>query len=121
NNSKGAIVKRKSCRDRSRVRSRRVWTEKKLRYQAPVADAPREIPAARIKSAKWNEESVGRNVAVIAKKPTGAFPKIGNYHDVGLIISSAGLNPCLPLAHVVGCSQLCVPVAAADLQSPEFM
>ena len=53
---------------------------------------------------------VSRKVPVTAEEATGALPEIGNDHDIGLVISRAGFDPCLPFAHVVGCSQVCVPV-----------
>jgi len=75
----------------------------------------REISAAIIKSAKGNEIPIGRNIAVTAEKATGALPEIGNDHDIGLVISRAGFNPCLPLAHVIGRAEICVSVSAPNL------
>src|SRR5215470_18064365 len=60
-------------------------------------------------------------MAVPAKKATSALPEIGNHYDISLVISSTGFQPCFPLAHVVGCSQVCVPIAAPDLQATEFV
>ncbi len=103
---------------------RRVSTEKQLRDQAETdtaSNVARLIRAARIESPKRNEIPVGRNVAVAAKQAAGALPEIGNDHNVGFVIAGAGFNPCLPLAHVVGSSQVCVSVTAPDLQSTEFV
>src|SRR6266536_1327644 len=96
-------------------------TEKQPRQQATVLHTAREIPAARIKSAKRNKEPVGRNIAVTAENAAGAFPEIGNHHNVGLVITGAGFQPCLPLAHVVGGSQVRIPVSAANFQTAEFV
>jgi hypothetical protein len=30
--------------------------------------------------------------------------EIGNHYDIGLVIARAGLEPCFPFAHVIGCS-----------------
>src|SRR5207253_7967104 len=98
---------------------RRARAKKQFRDQAEAADAARFIPAARVKSAKAGEIPVGRNVAVAAEDATGALPEIRNDHDVGLVISSTGFQPCLPLAHLIGCSQVCVSIAAPDLQATE--
>src|SRR5439155_7380432 len=51
----------------------------------------------------------------------GAFPEIGNDNDIRLVVSGAGFQPCLPLTHIVGRSQIRVPVLSANLQSPEFV
>ena len=55
------------------------------------------------------------------KTPAGALPEIGNDHNVGLVISGAGFDPCLPLAHFIGRSHVCVSVSAPDLQAAEFV
>ena len=41
-----------------------------------------------------------------------ALPEISNHNDVGLVIAGAGFDPCLPLAHLVGSSHVCVPVSS---------
>src|SRR5262245_41654493 len=103
---------------------RSVCTEKQARDQ-PDPDKPsnvaREIAAAIIKSAKANEIPIGRNVAVAAEKATGALPEIGNDHNIGLVISGAGFQPSLPLAHVIGCSEIGVAISTPDLQATEFV
>src|SRR5205814_467754 len=58
---------------------------------------------------------------VTAKKAAGALPEIGNNNDIGLVIARAGFNPCFPLAHVVRCTQVCVPVTAPDLQAAKLV
>src|SRR5206468_9740909 len=89
--------------------------------QTSALHPAREVPAACIESTKRNEEPVGRNIAVTTENATGALPEIGNDHDIGLVISGAGLDPCLPLAHVIGRSQVCVPISASNLQAAEFV
>src|SRR6202035_2520351 len=37
------------------------------------------------------------------------------------VISGAGFDPCLPLSHVVGGSEVCVPVTAPDLKPTELV
>ena len=80
--------------------------EKEARQQAAALNAAREIPTARIKSAKRRKEPVGRNIAVTTEKAIEAFPEIGDDHDIGLVVSGAGFQPCLPLTHLIGCSQV---------------
>ena len=109
------------------MRQRRIHTrlrqaaraEKHAREQAAAANATREIPTALIKSAEGNKESVCRNVAVRAEEATSALPEIGDNNNVCLVIADAGFQPCLPFAHVVGGSQICVPVSSSDLQTTE--
>src|SRR5436305_6095294 len=81
----------------------------------------RVVSAAVIEPAKANEIPVGRNVTVAAEKTAGALEEIGNDHDISFVISGAGFQPCFPLAHVIGCPKICVPVSAADLQAAEFV
>jgi hypothetical protein len=95
--------------------------EEHSRTQAETIDPTRFIAAAHIVSSKPNEIPVGRNIAVATEKSIEAFPEIGNYHDIGLVISGARFDPCLPLAHLVGRAQVCVPVRPSDLQTAEFM
>ena len=73
-------------------------------------------PAAIVEPTPGYLKRVTGKVPVAAEEATGALPEIGNDHNVGLVISGAGFHPCLPLAHVVGRSQVCVPVTAPDLQ-----
>src|SRR5260370_6762225 len=125
-NGIGALVEWRSRRVRSRMRQRRVHTEyripagaeKEARQQAATLNAARLIPTARFNSSKRNKETVGRNIAVPTEDPAGAFPEIGNDHDIGLVISGAGFQPCLPLAHIIGCSHLGVAAGASDFRTP---
>ena len=111
------------------MRQRRVHTrqwetarsEKHRREQAAAANATREIPTALIESPKGNKESVSRNVAVSAEEATSALPEIGDDNDVCLVIAGAGFQPCLPFAHVIGRSEVCVPISASNLQATEFV
>src|SRR6266704_1983024 len=95
--------------------------EKQPGNQATVLHAAREIPAACVEPPKGNKEAVGRNIPVTAENPAGALPEIGNNNNIGLVITGAGFQPCLPLAHVVGGSEVCVPICSADLQAAEFV
>src|SRR5467141_2405391 len=106
------------------MRRRCVCAEKQAGDQtatATTAIVTREVSAATIKSAKPPEISVTRNITVTAENATGALPEIGNHHDVGLVIAGAGFDPGVPLTHIVGCSEICVPVAATNFQSAEFV
>src|SRR5882724_6616437 len=89
--------------------------------QAERWNATRFIKAATIGPAKRYVERVGRQVAVTAEKTPGSFPEIGNDHNVSLVISGAGFQPCFPFAHVVGGAQVCVPVTAPYLHPTEFV
>src|SRR5262249_46704958 len=89
--------------------------------QAKASDAPWEVAATRIKSAKPNEIIGGRNVTISAEDAAGAPPEIGNYHDVCFVISSARFYPRFPFAHVIRCPKICVSVTTTDLEPAEFM
>src|SRR4030095_16846335 len=67
-NHKGVLIKRRSCRVRSRVRWRRVSTEEQIGDQAEAADPTREVPAACIESSPGNKEGVRRNVTISAEE-----------------------------------------------------
>src|SRR2546430_8502642 len=112
-------MKWRSRRIWRRVRKRRVhaelrktpWVEKHFREQAEPwepSNAAREISTAFIEPSKRYLKGVAGEIPVGAEKPAGTLPEIGNDHNVGLVISRAGFDPCLPLAHVVGRSQVCV-------------
>src|SRR5881398_415790 len=60
-------------------------------------------------------------MAVAAKEATSALPEIRNHYEVSLVIPSTGFQPCFPLAHVVGCSQVCVPVRPSNFQATELV
>ena len=81
----------------------------------------REAPAAIVASSPRCLERVTGNVSVPAEETAGALPEIGDDNDIGLVISRARFQPCLPLAHVVGCSQVCVPVTPPDLQPTKLV
>src|SRR5262245_47266380 len=88
---------------------------------ATTAIVTREVPAARIKSAKPPEISVTRNIAVATENTTGTLPEIGNDNDISLVISCARFDPRFPFAHVIGRSKIRVPISAPDLQAAEFV
>ena len=95
--------------------------EKQTRNQTETLHAAREIAAARIKSAERDEIPVRRNIAVTTENATGALPEIGNDHDVSFVVSGAGFDPCLPLAHFIGRSHVCISVSAPNFQPTEFV
>src|SRR5439155_11118519 len=95
--------------------------EKHFREQAEHSNAARFSRDASIDATPGCLKGVTGNVPVTAEEAAGTLPEIGNGHNVRLVISRAGFNPCLPLAHVVGGSQVCVPVTAPDLQTTEFV
>ena len=64
---------------------------------------------------------VSRQVPVRTEKAASTLPEIGDDNDIGLVISRPGFDPCLPFAHDVGCSEICVPITAPDLQSTELV
>src|SRR6266446_3429021 len=103
---------------------RRVYAEEQTGDQTGTgrtSNVTREVPAASIDSSKPVEISVARNIAVAAEKTAGALPEIGNDHDICFVVSGAGFDPCFPLAHVIGRSEICVPVSAPDLKAAEFV
>src|SRR5919108_2819018 len=97
------------------------WAEEQTRNQAPAANTARFLATARVESSKGNIECVGGQVPVTAEETASALPEIRNDNDVSLLISRAGFQPCFPLAHVIGCSKICVSVASADLQPAELV
>src|SRR5215470_10054481 len=106
------------------MRRRRLVAEEQGGDQTATATASpvtREVSAACIKSAKPPEISVARNVAVTTKKATGALPEIGNDHNISFVIARASFEPGFPLTHIIGCSQISVPVGASDFQAAEFV
>src|SRR5881227_4251679 len=60
-------------------------------------------------------------MAVAAKEATSALPEIRNHYEVSLVIPGTPFQPCFPLAHVVGCSQVCVPVRPSNFQATELV
>src|SRR5437870_1823627 len=95
--------------------------EKHTRKETTALHTARKVAAARIKSSKRKEETVGRDVTVTAEDPVEALPEISNDNDVSLVVAGAGLQPCLPLAHLIGCSQIGVAVGGSDLQTAELV
>src|SRR5437016_3559570 len=95
--------------------------EKQTRKETIALHATRKVAAARINSSKRNKETVGRDVTVTAEDPVEALPEIGYHHNVCLVVTGAGLQPCLPLAHLIGCSQIGVAVGGSDLQTAELV
>src|SRR5439155_8183331 len=86
--------------------------EKQAREQADAGcgvlggNLARETPTALIESPKPAEIPVGRNVLVAAEDATATLPEIGDDHNIGLVISGAGFQPCLPFTHFVGPPQV---------------
>src|SRR6266496_3696652 len=93
--------------------------EKHFREQAEHSNAARFSHDASIDPTPGYLKGVTGKIPVTAKDAAGTLPEIGNDDNVGLIITRAGFQPRLPLAHIVGCSQVCVSVAAPDLQPTE--
>src|SRR4029077_17866846 len=103
---------------------RRVYAEEQTGDQTGTgrtSNVTRKEPAASISSSKPVEIPVARKIAVSAEKAAGALPEIGNDDDISLVISGAGFDPCFPLAHIVGCPEIRVPVRAPNLQTAEFV
>src|SRR5256885_12976511 len=95
--------------------------EKHFREQAEHSNAARFSRDASIDATPGCLKGVTGNVPVTAEEAAGTLPEVGNDHNVGRVISRASFKPCLPLAHIVGRSQVCVPVTAPDLQTTEFV
>src|SRR5216110_3120831 len=95
--------------------------EKHFREQAEHSNAARFSRDASVDATPGCLKGVTGNVPVTAEEAAGTLPEVGNDHNVGLVISGASFQPCLPLAHIVGGSQVCVPVTAPDLQTTEFV
>src|SRR4029450_9674033 len=85
------------------------------------SNVAREFPAAIIEATPGYLKGVAGEIAVAAENSSGTLPEISNDHNVGLIISCAGFDSCLPLAHLIGRSHVCVPIAAPDLQATELV
>ena len=81
---------------------------------------PGVIRTAVIKSAPGNGVRVTANVAVAAED-FGTVVEIGNDHDVGLVIAHARFEPSLPLARIIGRTQVRVPVTAPNLNATELV
>src|SRR6266705_5252033 len=103
------------------MRCRRTGAEEQFRDQAAAVHATRFVAAALVESAKWDEIPIGRNVAVTAEDTVETLPEIGNDYDIGLVISGAGFDVCLPVTHLIGRAQVCVSVSAPNLEPTEFV
>src|SRR6266480_146289 len=98
--------------------------EKHFREQAETyktSNMAREGPAAKIVSPQRYLKGVAGEIPVGAEKPASTLPEIGNDHNVGLVISRACFQPCLPLAHFIGGSQVGVSISAPDLQPTKLV
>src|SRR4029453_11300962 len=95
--------------------------KKHFRRQAAEANVARLKLGTLIDSTPRYLKAVTGEIPVSAEKTAGTLPEISNNHDVRLVVSGACFEPCLPLAHVVGCSQVCVPVTPPDLQTTELL
>src|SRR5438046_10149997 len=91
--------------------------EKEARQEAAICNAARKVAAAIIEPTKRYLKPIAGNIPIPAEDTTEALPEIGNDHDIGLVIARAGFDPCFPLAHLVGISQVCVPISSADFQT----
>src|SRR5437867_4427988 len=125
----GCLIKWRSRRIWCRVRKGRVyagqrctaWTEKHAWKQAASFNGPRSNEVAIVESTPGYVKRVGRQVPVTTKQAARTFPEISNNHDICFVIARASFDPRLPLAHVVRCSQVCVPVTAPDLQPTKLV
>src|SRR5206468_2945763 len=81
----------------------------------------RLIVDARIEPTPRYGKSVTGKIPVTAKDAAGTLPEIGNDHNVGLVITRAGFQPRLPFAHIIGRSQVRVPITAPDLQAAKLV
>src|SRR5438477_9042452 len=95
--------------------------EKYLWQQAAEFNAARLRPTATFEPSKRYLKGVTGEIPVTTKETAGALPEIGNDHNIGFVISGAGFQPRLPLAHIVGCSQVCVSVISPNLQTTELV
>src|SRR6266550_7798155 len=94
--------------------------EEQFRYQTEASDAARKIPAAIIKSAPRFRERIAGNVAVAAED-VGPIVKIGDDHNVGLVISHTSFQPALKLTGIVRRTHVRVPNTAPDLKTSELV
>src|SRR6266550_4984398 len=97
------------------------WAEEQARKQTNASNATREIAAAIIEPTKRYLKPIAGNIPIPAEDTTEPLPEIGNDHDIGLVIARAGFDPCFPLAHLVGSSQVCISVSGPNLQATEFV
>src|SRR5438128_9904878 len=95
--------------------------EKQPWDQPAIYDAVRFFRATSVASAKGYVKRICRQIPVAAKETASALPEIRNHYNVSLVISRAGFQPRLPFTHIVGGSEVRIPVAAPDLQAAEFV
>src|SRR6266567_3033625 len=111
-------MRQRGVHTRYRITSR---PEEQARKQTSALNAAREIAAAIIEPTKRYLKPIAGNILIPAEDTTEPLPEIGNDHDIGLVIARAGFDPCFPLAHLVGSSQVCVPISTADFQTAELV
>src|SRR4029450_11848471 len=119
--AKWVDIKPRSGGVRRRVWRRSLVTEKQSGDQAEAVNAARKTPAAIIEPSEGYKKPVAGNVAIPAENAIETLPEIGNDHNVGLVIAGAGFDPRLPLTHLIGCSQIRVPIGASNFKTTEFV
>src|SRR4029453_3005391 len=100
---------------------RSLVTEKQSGDQAEAGNAARKTPAAIIDPSEGYKKPVAEKVAVPGENAIETLPEIGHHHDISLIITGAGFDPRLPLTHLIGCSQVRVPIGASNFKTTEFL
>src|SRR5947208_1679840 len=111
-------MRQRGVHTRYRITSR---PDEQARKQTRALNAAREIAAAIIEPTKRYLKPIAGNVSIPAEDTTEPLPEIGNDHDIGLVIARAGFDPCFPLAHLVGSSQVCISVSGPNLQATELV
>src|SRR5213075_2465430 len=96
-------MRKRGIHTRYRITS---WSEEQARKQTSALNAARFVAAPIIKPAKRYLKPIAGNIPVAAEDTIEALPEIGNHHDIGLVIAGAGFDPCFPLAHLIGRSQV---------------
>src|SRR5439155_9234171 len=114
-------IKRSSRGVGSRMRRRSVCAKKQTGNQTATLHSAGFVPAAHVESSKWNKIAVAGNVAVTAEQATRALKEIGDHDYIGFVIASTSFQPRVPFTHIVGASQVCVPIVAPNLQTTEFV
>src|SRR5438876_6144351 len=97
------------------------WDQAEPKKRKESSYAGRYTEVATFESSPWCVKRVSRQVPVTTKQAARTLPEISNDYDIGLVISSAGFDPCLPFAHVVGRSEVRVPVTPPDLHPTELV
>src|SRR6266850_1110133 len=101
--------------------SRRVRAKKQPRNQPGALHSARKVPTANVESSKWHKVPVAGLVFVAAEQATRALIEIGDHHDVCFVVAGACFQPRFPFTHIVGATEVCVPVRATDLQATELV